>query len=115
MNYEPHGNAKVYWQHDTLVVEVTGSINKEGAACFNQCIEKCIRGATSQQWARVERLDDHYVLCTPDSIPLLEKNMVLCKLFGCASCQVVGGNHLMHAIFQQICEKYEIPFAVSEG
>lgn len=112
MDFEPHGEIRIRWLANRLIVEVSGPVNLEGAIVFKQEIMRAIESAPHGSWTREEWLTNRDFLMTPDSLQCLQDSLIVCREKGCSRWCVFGGNSLTSAAFLKISDACQLPFVV---
>jgi hypothetical protein len=94
MEFAAHGDIKIKWLGNILVVKPSGSVNLEGAEYFAQWVNKQITDKNFTHWGRITEFKDVDSLATPDAYQHLQSHFKEDIALGCVFLGLVGGNSL---------------------
>lgn len=109
--FEGHGDVKVSWQDNVLIVNPLGAFNAQGALQINQRVETSIEQGARTTWFRIECFTDEDTLGTPDARASLVAHFVHSREHGCQLVCLSGGNICVREWFKGICVDAGVPCA----
>jgi hypothetical protein len=83
MEFAAHGDIKIKWLGNILVVKPSGSVNLEGAEYFAQWVNKQITDKNFTHWGRIIEFKDVDSLATPDAYQHLQSHLKEDIALGC--------------------------------
>ncbi len=85
---EQHGNIKLKWENDLLIVKVEGSFNEEGTDAAIKTYQKYIQASGISAWLQLELWEEH-TLGGPDSMEKLPDIYFWSREQGCIATAIV--------------------------
>ena len=104
-----HGNVKVYWVHNMLVIEPTSAFNIEGLVASINTLKQAIDTRIVDKWARIVFFQNTSTLGPLDGMELVIDSFQYCALNGCQLVSVVGGSVLNKESYTKIGEHVDLP------
>lgn len=107
--YSAHGDIKVYWLDNMLVVEPNSAFNIEGIVASIRIIKELIDNRKADKWARIIWFKNTVTLGPVDAMELVVESFQYCALNGCQFICIVGGSVLNKESYTQISMHVNLP------
>jgi hypothetical protein len=104
-----HGDIKVYWLDNMLVVEPTSTFNIEGIIASIKTIKQLIDNRTADKWARIIVFQNTTTLGPVDALEPIIESFQYCALNGCQQISIVGGSAINKENYTQISQHVNLP------
>ena len=104
-----HGDIKIYWLENMLVVEPSSVFNIEGIMASIKTIKQLIDTRIVGKWARIIFFQNTKTLGPVGGLELIIESFQYCALNGCQLITIVGGNAINKESYIQISEHINLP------
>jgi hypothetical protein len=104
-----HGDIKVYWLDNMLVVEPTSTFNIEGIIASIKTIKQLIDTRTTDKWARLIVFQNMTTLGPLGGLEPIIESFQYGALNGCQLISIVGGSAVNKENYTQISEHINLP------
>ena len=98
---ESHGQIKLEWDKDILVLKATGPFNLEGMMDALNQIRESVNTANQASWKRLTILDTES-LGSIETVGIMKQNYIWTKTHGCTATAVVVRSTFQTEIFDEI-------------
>ncbi|EAR61321.1 hypothetical protein [Neptuniibacter caesariensis] len=107
--WEPHGDSRVYWEKNILIMELSDGFNIEGAlVCINKA-KALIETREVLYWAFLIKLGNDDTLLPPDALHDVEQFFAWCQREGCSAVAYTIHNTVQQYIINQLFKDSELP------
>ena len=100
MQLKPHGDVKLNWHSNLLMVEVSGPFNMEGANSSFKKIQVSVRANKPEIWARIDILDQE-TLGSPEVMKVFGATYKWCFEHSCSSVGFVCATFLQAEMLEK--------------
>jgi hypothetical protein len=106
-----HGETKLSWHLDTLIVDAHGPFNEEGAQYFKKSFESALLTNKRRHWHRIDILDNE-TLGSPEVLNIVKQSIAQAFKANCLSVAIVAANTLQAQLFTQMANELALTIKV---